>query len=85
MKELSPPVPPLVHNQFETVRELFRRYVLRHQFEAVQQQRDLGGNIIPRVLFQNEDKRFSGLHRDPNEHANSSIESSDSSETSSSD
>ncbi len=28
MKEIAPPLPPLVHNQFETVRELFQRHVV---------------------------------------------------------
>jgi acetylornithine/N-succinyldiaminopimelate aminotransferase len=28
MKEIVPPLPPLVHNQFETVRELFQRHVV---------------------------------------------------------
>jgi acetylornithine/N-succinyldiaminopimelate aminotransferase len=28
MKEFAPPVPPLVHNQFETVRQLFQQYVV---------------------------------------------------------
>ena len=28
MKEIVPPPPPIVHNQFETVRELFNQYVV---------------------------------------------------------
>jgi SNF2 family DNA or RNA helicase len=28
MKEIAPPLPPIVHNQFETVKELFQRYVV---------------------------------------------------------
>jgi acetylornithine/N-succinyldiaminopimelate aminotransferase len=28
MKEIAPPLPPIVHNQFETVKELFQRHVV---------------------------------------------------------